>query len=166
MIPLLSIVGTSGAGKTTLIEKLVSDLSERGMRVAVIKHHAHETRIDTPGKDTARYTDAGAAVVFVSSPVELASFQRQSHPLSLREIAARVKDVDVILAEGFSREPGPKIEIARSEEPISDPNDLVAIVSDQAIRSNLPHFPPGAVQEIADFVFAWFSANSTTADPQ
>ena len=93
MTPLISIVGKSGIGKTTLIEKLVRELKSRGLRVAVIKHHAHTTPIDAPGKDSWRFAEAGADAVVVSSPVEIARFERVARELTLAEIAARVECV-------------------------------------------------------------------------
>ena len=101
MVPLLSIVGKSGSGKTTLIEKLVHQLKTRGVRVAVVKHHAHPTRADQPGKDSARFSDAGADLVLLSSPLELVRFEPQSRELTLAEIRGRIEGVDLILTEGF-----------------------------------------------------------------
>ncbi len=84
MIPLLSFVAKSGSGKTTLIEKLVAELKRRGYRIAVVKHHAHTTPIDGRGKDSWRFAEAGASVAFVSSPVEIARFERVPRELTLR----------------------------------------------------------------------------------
>src|SRR5512143_3995447 len=113
MIPILSFVAKSGSGKTTLIEQLIPALKKRGLRVAVVKHHAHTSSVDVPGKDTWRFGEAGADMVVVSSPVEFVRFQRVARELTLAEIAATIDNVDLILTEGFKREPAPKIEIAR-----------------------------------------------------
>ncbi len=155
MIPLLIIVGKSGTGKTTLIEKLLLDLKARGLRVALIKHHAHTTPIDTPGKDSARFADAGAVPVIVASPVELARFERLDRPLTLAEIASRIAGVDLILAEGFKREPGPKLEISRAErsrELIADREDLVAVASDYPVQVDVPTFALDDIRGLADFI--------------
>ncbi len=143
MTPLISIVGKSGIGKTTLIEKLVRELKSRGLRVAVIKHHAHTTPIDAPGKDSWRFAEAGADAVVVSSPVEIARFERVARELTLAEIAARVENVDLILTEGFKREPAPKIEVWRAErgtDLVARAEELIAVVSDHPIPLTVPRF--------------------------
>ncbi len=163
MIPLVIFVGKSGTGKTTLIEKLLIELCARGLRVAIVKHHAHATPIDTPGKDSARFADAGAAPVIVASPVELARFDRLNQPLSLAEIASRITGVDLILAEGFKREPGPKIEIsraARSRELIADRDDLIAVASDHPVQVNVPSFALEDIHGLADFICQRFVPSS------
>src|SRR3989304_4563939 len=101
MIPVLSIVGKSGVGKTTFGERLLSELKKRGLRVAVVKHHSHTTPIDTPGKDSSRFAAAGANPVIVSSPVETVRFERVPREKTLAEIAASIENVDLILTEGF-----------------------------------------------------------------
>ena len=143
MTPLISIVGKSGIGKTMLIEKLVRELKSRGLRVAVIKHHAHTTPIDAPGKDSWRFAEAGADAVVVSSPVEIARFERVARELTLAEIAARVEDVDLILTEGFKRETAPKIEVSRAErgtDLVARAEELIAVVSDHPIPLPVPRF--------------------------
>jgi molybdopterin-guanine dinucleotide biosynthesis protein MobB len=113
MTPLLSFVGKSGCGKTTLIEKVIAELRRRGYRIAVVKHHAHTTPIDGPDKDSWRFAEAGANAVIASSPAEVAQFERVTYELTLSEIAERIKNVDLILTEGFKREAVSKIEISR-----------------------------------------------------
>jgi molybdopterin-guanine dinucleotide biosynthesis protein B len=155
MIPLLSIVGKSGAGKTILLEKLVRELKRRGYRVAVIKHHAHTTRIDAPGKDSARFSDAGADVVVVASPVELARFERLPRELTLSEIVSRVEGVDIILTEGFKRERAPKLEVSRKEfgtELIANREELIAVASDYEIGMDVPRFEHDDVNGMVDFI--------------
>jgi len=67
--PVLSVAApASGTGKTTFIEKLIPLLAQRGVRTAVIKSDSHGFDLDTEGKDTARFTAAGAEAVAVSSP--------------------------------------------------------------------------------------------------
>jgi molybdopterin-guanine dinucleotide biosynthesis protein B len=159
MIPLLSFIAKSGAGKTTLIEKLIPELKKRGVHVAVIKHHAHTTPIDVPGKDTWRMAQAGADLVAVSSPVEFVRFERVTRELTLAEIAAKIQNVDLILTEGFKREPAPKIEIARAEfgtDLIARTDDLIAVVSDFSISHSLPHFALDDIAGLADFICKYF----------
>ncbi len=155
MIPLVSIVGRSGVGKTTLLEKLVSELTRRGVRVAIIKHHTHPTPIDIPGKDSARFTEAGATAVLVASPVELARFERTPRELTLAEIAGQVADADLILAEGFKREPAPKIEVSRVEwdgELLAPREELAAIATDHPFDIGVPEFELDDIKGLADFI--------------
>ena len=93
MIPIVSIVGKSDAGKTTLIEKLISELKRRGYRVATIKHDAHRFDIDHPGKDSYRHFHAGADWTVIGSPDKIASVRRLERELTLDEIAAQISDV-------------------------------------------------------------------------
>lgn len=155
MIPLLSFVGKSGVGKTTLIEKLVAELKQRGYRVAVVKHHAHTTPIDGRGKDSWRYAEAGASVAIVSSPVEIARFERVSRELTLNEIAATITNVDLIFTEGFKRESALKIEVSRTAlgtDLVGRPDELIAVVSDHPIDLNLPRFDLDNVMGLANFI--------------
>ena len=155
MIQLLSFVGKSGVGKTTLIEKLVTELKQRGYRIAVVKHHAHTTPIDGRGKDSWRFAEAGASVAVVSSPVEIARFERVTRELTLDEIASRIQDVDLIVTEGFKREAAPKIEVSRAAlgtNLVGRVDELIAVVSDHPVALDLPRFDLDDVAGIAAFV--------------
>lgn len=160
MTPLVSIVGKSGSGKTTLIEQLIAEFKARGLRVAVVKHHAHTSSVDIPGKDTWRFGQAGADIVAVSSPAEFARFQRVIRELTLAEIAASIENVDLILTEGFKREPAPKIEFSRAElgtDLVARTDELIAVVSDHPIALNLPHFNLDDTAGLAKFICRHFS---------
>ena len=155
MIQLLSFVAKSGSGKTTLIEKLVAELKQRGYRIAVVKHHAHTTPIDGRGKDSWRFAEAGASVAFVSSPIEIARFERVPRELTLNEIAAQISNVDLIFTEGFKREAAPKIEVSRAElgtDLVGRIDELIAVVSDHPITLDLPRFELDDVAGIATFI--------------
>ena len=155
MIPLLSFVGKSGVGKTTLIEKLVAELKRRGYRIAVVKHHAHTTPIDGSGKDSWRFAEAGASLAVVSSPVEIVRFERVTRELTLNEIAAQINGVDLILTEGFKREAAPKIEVSRTAlgaDLVARADELIAVVSDHPIALNLPRFDLDDAAGIAAFI--------------
>ncbi len=159
MIPVISLVGKSGVGKTTLMEILLPELKKRGVRVAVIKHHAHTTPIDIPGKDTWRFAQVGANPVIVSSPVEVARFEKVEHEKTLAEIAASICNVDLVLTEGFKREAARKIEISRSElgeDLVARAEELVAVVSDHSIELDLPRFNLDDATGIADFIVKRF----------
>ncbi len=143
--PLL-IVGRSGSGKTTLLERLVRMLSERGLRVVVIKHHSHASTVDRPHKDTARVRAAGAVTAVLASAIEVVTFRTVAAKQSFAAlVAAHAGDADVILGEGFSQEPGPKLEVWRravSPEPLclADP-ELMALVTDDEVDAPVPRIP-------------------------
>jgi molybdopterin-guanine dinucleotide biosynthesis adapter protein len=143
MIPLVSVVGKSDAGKTTLLEKLIPELKRRGYRVATVKHDAHSFEIDQPGKDTWRHRQAGADVVVISSKDKMAIIRRVDDELSLLQIADMITGVDIILTEGFKRGPAPKIEVSRREkstELLCTAGELVAIATDQHFDLPVPQF--------------------------
>ena len=96
MIPIISIVGKSDSGKTTLIEKLVPELTRRGYRVATVKHDVHGFEVDREGKDSWRHKQAGAHTVVISSPQKIALIRDVEKDSTLDEIRRRwVQDVDL-----------------------------------------------------------------------
>jgi molybdopterin-guanine dinucleotide biosynthesis protein B len=143
MIPVISVVGKSDVGKTTLLEKLIRELKSRGYRVATVKHDAHSFEIDRPGKDTWRHAQAGSDHVVIASPARIAHIQRTERELSLPEIVATINDVDIILTEGYKRGPAPKIEVSRAEkgrELLCTRQELVALATDQHFDLDVPKF--------------------------
>ncbi len=154
--PILSIIGKSNSGKTTLLEKLIPELRRRGYRVATIKHHAHAGfEIDQPGKDTWRHAQAGSQVVVITAPEKLALIEQLDHELSLDEVAARIDGVDIILTEGWKLAGKPAIEVlrkARSQEPVGDPGHLIAFATDLPLETDLPVFDLNDIPAIARFI--------------
>ncbi len=113
-IPIVSIVGYSNSGKTTLIEKMIPELKRRGLRVATIKHNRRGFEIDHEGKDSWRPRRAGASMTVLASPGKVAVMADTDGDPALEELRERfIRDVDVILSEGFKGNPHPKIEIYR-----------------------------------------------------
>ena len=164
-IPIVSIVGRSGVGRTTLLEKLIPELKRRGYRVATIKHHAHPGfEIDQPGKDTWRHAQAGSDQVVIAAPDSVVAIRYVDHALTLNEIAASIiHDADIILTEGYSGADKPKIEVmraARSKRPICDPAELLATASDIVLPLEVPHFDLGDVAGLADLIEARFLSQS------
>ena len=140
----VSIVGKSGSGKTTFIEKLVPALRARGLRIGVIKHHGHPTLFDMPGKDTFRHFQAGADVVVGASAVQVAVFRREEGVVDLeRLLTAHCAELDLVLTEGYKRGPYPKIEIHRashSSELLCTADELLALVTDESLPLPVPQF--------------------------
>ena len=158
MIPILSIVGRSNSGKTTLLEKLIRELTRRGRRVGTIKHHFHgPVEVDVPGKDSWRHKQAGARAVAVSSPETLFAVRDTAGEIPLEVIAHQVlSDVDLILTEGFKSGPMPKIEVSRAAQnaPLlcGTEDQLVAVVSDRDLPLPVPRFGLEEVALLADFI--------------
>ena len=131
---MVSFVGKSNSGKTTLIEKVIRELCARGYRVGSIKHDAHHFEIDLPGNDSFRHREAGARMVVISSPDKIATVRKITSERTMDELTASFGDcVDIIITEGFKRAGKPKIEVLRRERSktlICSPAELVAIASD------------------------------------
>lgn len=155
MIPVLSVVGFSNSGKTTLVEKLVSELKKRGFRVAVIKHHHGDFEVDRPGKDTWRHAQAGADVVVMAAPGKVAMIEKIHEERSLDEITAMIRGVDLIITEGYKKEHKPKIEVFRSavhKTIISPVEELLAIASDVPLHYGVPCLDIDNPEPIVDLI--------------
>lgn len=113
-LPVVTFTAYSDSGKTTCLEKLIPCLREAGLRVAVIKHDGHDFQADSEGKDSWRFARAGAEVVAVASKQKAAIFQYRPTPLD--ELLSQIRDVDVILTEGYKSGPHPKVAIFRAED--------------------------------------------------
>lgn len=161
MIPIVSIVGKSDSGKTTLLEKLIPELKRRGVTVATVKHDVHGFDIDVPGKDTWRHAQAGADVVFIANEQKMAMISRLKGALSLDEIAAMANGADIVLTEGYKRADKPKIEVsrrARSGELICTADELVAVASDQRFDIDVPQFDLDDATGLVDLIEERFLA--------
>ncbi|NMC33848.1 MAG: molybdopterin-guanine dinucleotide biosynthesis protein B [Veillonellaceae bacterium] len=155
MIPIISFIGRSGVGKTTYLEKLIAELKKRGYRVGVVKHDIHGFEIDHPGKDTWRHAQAGADVVCISSHEKFALIQKMQRDLPLTEIVARIRDVDIILVEGYKNHSAIRAEIYRRDcgrEPLGRPEGLFAVIADVSLYPELPHFDLNSVASFTDFL--------------
>ncbi len=153
-IPVLAFVGYSGVGKTTLLEKLVTSLKARGLRLAVVKHDGHEFAADCAFKDSWRFTQAGADVSVICSAGKMALVERG--PISFARAAAAVGDVDLILAEGFKGEPLTQIGLCRpaaGKALPAPPSRYAAIVTDAPIAdSQVPQFSYDDIPDLTAFL--------------
>jgi molybdopterin-guanine dinucleotide biosynthesis protein B len=155
---LIAIVGHSGSGKTTLIEKLIPLLNATGLKVATIKHTHHQVPLDTPGKDSWRFKQAGAAASMLVTPAALQLVADAAAPHDPVQLAQRyLGEMDLVLAESFSDATCPKIEVlraARSATPRCN-DGLIAMVTDVAeAHPQLPHFAPDDIEGIARFILS------------
>jgi len=154
----ISIVGHSGSGKTTLVEKLIRELSTRGIKVATIKHAHHQVQLDTPGKDSHRYKQAGAAMSMLVTGNQLQLIADVTESKTPAALAQRfMGEADMVLAEGFSLDSGAKIEVMRrahGKPPRCNIEDgLIAVVTDmEEIYPSLPHFGLEDITGIVQFM--------------
>lgn len=108
-------MGYQNAGKTTLVEKVISRLTQRGLRVGSIKHHGHKGfDIDQPGKDSWRHAQAGSRHVGLVSPGAYAEYARIDGEVPVRDLIAHYTDVDIVIVEGYKTAGLPSIAVARS----------------------------------------------------
>jgi len=167
VIPVISIVGKSKSGKTTLIEKLIPELHQRGYRVGTVKHHFHpDFEIDKPGKDTWRHAQAGSVHVILAAPDKIATIRQLKEELSLDEIVTEIlitrsrkyPQLDLILVEGFKNAGKPALEIVRAERStdlICDIEQLIGIVSDIDLNIPKPQFGLNDTHQITDFLIEY-----------
>jgi len=155
--PIVSIVGRSKSGKTSLLEKLIPELRCRGYSVGVIKHNIHDYEIDIPGKDSYKIKKAGAETVIISSPKKISMVKDVSNnEIDLGLLAFKyLENVDLILTEGYKKQAFPKIEVIRSEvskEPICSQKEVMAFICDFHIKSSRPVFEIEEIRKFADFI--------------
>ena len=155
---IFGFAGYSGSGKTTLIEQLIPLFTAHGISVSLIKHAHHTFEVDQPGKDSFRHRKAGCAEVLVSSSRRWALMHelRGAAEPSLPELIAHMSPCDLLLVEGFKREPIPKLEVYRHEvgEPFIHPHDqnIGAVATDARIETALPQLDLNAPPRIAEFI--------------
>jgi len=155
MPPVVSIVGKSESGKTTLIEKLIRELKSRGYRVATIKHSPRESDFDEPGKDSWRHIQAGSDATAVSSPDKVVLIKPVAQEATVDEVASLLgEDYDIILAEGFKQGGAPKIEVHRKNGGtlIEGLKKLIAIVTDEPLETRARQFSPEDTGALADLL--------------
>ena len=171
----IGFAGYSGAGKTTLVERLIPALKLHGLRVSVVKHAHHKFDIDHPGKDTYRHREAGAFEVVVASDKRLAlirEFEQATH-LDVHQLVAELDAAaDWVLVEGFKHSDLRKIEIwraaaegeaARPARYVDDPF-IDAIATDDPHSLPLPTDRPIFDLDDVDGIVAWLLLHAERFD--
>jgi molybdopterin-guanine dinucleotide biosynthesis protein B len=157
MPPIISIVGKSDSGKTTLLEKLIAEIKNRGYHIGTIKHDTHGFDIDREGKDTWRHKKAGASTVIISSPNKIAVIKDIKEEKPLDTIAAEyLQDMDIIFTEGYKRGNKPKVEVFRKEVHqellCTEDDNLIAVASNQHFDLKVPSFDINDVKGLANLI--------------
>lgn len=157
----LGIVGWSGSGKTSLIERLLPDLIGRGLKVSTIKRSHHGVDLDTEGKDSWRHRQAGAHETMVASPRRWALMREAAseEESSLPSLLTRMAKVDLVLVEGFSQLAHDKIEVWRAEagKPLRQQSDRHLLAIAMPAGDAAPALPASRLDldrpdQIADFI--------------
>lgn len=171
--PVVGIAGWKNSGKTTLVTKLVAELSRRGYRVATVKHAHHEADIDQEGTDSFRHRTAGASEVALVTSARWAMIHElrgEAEP-TLGEILAKLSPADLVIVEGFKREAIPKMEVRRSEAARGGPlaaidSMIIAVAADHPSDTpGQPFFNLDDIGGIADFLASHFRLEPGSTPP-
>lgn len=158
--PILSFVGRSNSGKTTLIERLIPELVLAGYRVATIKHAGHGFELDTEGKDSWRHKRAGASNVIVLSKGSMAMFADVPEEMKVEEVRDRFVDsnIDLIIAEGWKSEGYPKVVVVREslDEVQYSPDGLLAVVAIKPQELSVPCLDRDDIKGLAEIIIKHF----------
>ena len=152
------VTGWKNAGKTGLMERLVSEFTARGVGVSTLKHAHHSFDVDHPGKDSHRHREAGARQVLLASGMRwaLMSELRDAPEPPLDALLARLDPVDLVLVEGWKRDRHPKVEAWRPEtgNPLIAPDDhtIRAVAAKGRVEIDRPVFDLDDTAAIADFI--------------
>lgn len=162
-VKVFGVAGYSGMGKTTLLEKLIPELTRRGWRVSLIKHSHKDIEIDRPGKDSYRLREAGCSEVLLMGKSRWALMHEQRHDIepTFDYLLSRMQPCDLVLVEGFKQEEFPKMEVYRDvgeKAPLwLEKSDIIGLATDVPSAAShagkaLPHFDLADITGIADFV--------------
>ena len=153
------VVGWKNNGKTTLVERLISQLTSMGYRVSSVKHAHHNVDIDEPGRDSYRHRAAGAKQTLLATEHRWALMRehREQDTPKLEQLLPLFDPCDLVIVEGYKGAVHPKLEIVRhlnKEGLLADqiPN-IVALVTDQPhLPIDLPQLDLNNIQQVTDFV--------------
>jgi molybdopterin-guanine dinucleotide biosynthesis adapter protein len=155
----IGVAGFKNSGKTTLVEKLVSHLTQQGYRVSTVKHAHHSFDIDHKGRDSFRHRKAGASEVAVISKERTAIIHelRGEEPPTLSEVLEHLQPCDLVIVEGYKRDTHDKIEVRNLS--LNHPNlaggdpTVVAIAANGTVNaSRVPVFDRDDVSALANFI--------------
>jgi molybdopterin-guanine dinucleotide biosynthesis adapter protein len=155
MPPILAIIGRGNSGKTTLLIKIVAELTKRNYKIATIKHTFHKIDFDKPGTDSWRHIEAGSSVTVLSTPDVVFMIKPESKTDDLTGIIEMLGEgYDLIIIEGYKKSDVPKIEVQRqSQGPrLTSITNVIALVTDEPVAESIKQFPTNAVKEIADYI--------------
>ncbi|KUO60395.1 MAG: molybdopterin-guanine dinucleotide biosynthesis protein MobB [Gracilibacter sp. BRH_c7a] len=158
-VPVVCVVSaSSGTGKTTFLERLIKEVVDRGYRVGTIKSDAHGFEMDVPGKDTWKFSQAGAKATAIIGPDKFAVIHKTNQRKELDEVIAMIEDVDIILIEGYKTSTLPRFEVVRREKGtniVSPSEYLIAVVTDvKEIDVPVPVLDINDIQGSADLLLA------------
>ena len=142
-VPVISMVGKSGVGKTTALERVIREIKRRGYKVGTVKHDMHGFDVDKPGKDSWRHARAGSDAVVISGPRKMALIRQLDSEVPLDDIVQLMGDVDLVITEGYKQGDKPKIEITRQERGtklLCRPEELIGIMADYPVDMPVPQF--------------------------
>ena len=151
------VIGWKNSGKTSLMERLVAEITGRGFSLSTVKHVHHAVDLDQPGKDTFRHRTAGAKEVALASADRLAILVEHRGPEpDLPAVLARLAPVDLVLVEGYKRDAHPKVEVWRAEtgHPLIQPGDPLvrAVATDATLSLPVPVLDLNDTGAVADFI--------------
>lgn len=153
------VIGWKNSGKTSLMERLVADITGRGFTVSTVKHVHHAVDLDQPGKDTFRHRQAGAREVVLASADRFALMvEHRGQEPELAAILARLAPVDLVLVEGYKRDTHCKVEVWRDAtgQPLIQPGDPLvrAVATDARLTLPVPVLDLNDTTAVADFILA------------
>ena len=151
------VIGWKNSGKTSLMERLVAEITGRGFSVSTVKHVHHDVDLDQPGKDTYRHRTAGAREVVLASAGRFALMvEHRGQEPELPAILGRLSPVDLVLVEGYKRDAHPKIEVWReaTDQPLIQPGDPLvrAVATDAVLNLSVPVLDLNDTKLVADFI--------------
>ena len=153
----LAVVGYSDSGKTKVASSLIKTLTEKGYRLAAVKHCPHGHEVDLADSDTDRLYKAGAVTVVASSPQRLTKFERVTADSALESIVSTIGDgIDLVIAEGFKSSTVPKVLVGNGASPTPIPDDLIAIVTDEPRTWDIPTYSTDELHKLADQIRSQF----------
>jgi molybdopterin-guanine dinucleotide biosynthesis protein B len=159
MTRVIGVAGFKNAGKTTLVEKLVAELTRRGHRISTVKHAHHSFDIDHEGRDSFRHRKAGASEVAVVSRHRWAIIHesRDSEEPTLADILAKLEPCDLVIVEGYKRDSHDKIEVrnlelAHPKLAGDDPTVIAVAANGQVAGAPVPVFDRDDVSALASFI--------------